>query len=168
MAISFPSFQLQFPWDVISDENARDLMMLISFLGVPFQPLGQRILQSRRAQALLRHMPGPDANSMQPLCIRGRSVPYHVRQEGPRALGGGWLQGQAAGTAITQPCVHTRHPRDQQPPGTKPQDEGCKYTSPSCGYSWPGQGGRNGRSSMELSRMLRHCRRVAILCLEHW
>ncbi|XP_066184223.1 tubulin polyglutamylase TTLL13-like [Sylvia atricapilla] len=110
--------QLQFPWDVIGDHNARDLMMLISFLGVPVQPLGHRILHSQRAQALLRHIPGPDANAMQPLCIRGHSVPYHVRHEGPRALGGGWLQGQAAGTAVTQPCVHTK-----QLPGT--QAEGC-------------------------------------------
>lgn len=125
-----PSIQVQFPWDVIGDHNAGDLMVLFSFLGVPAPPLGHRLIHSRRAQALLRHMPGPDANAMQPLCIRGRSVPYHMRHEGPRALGGGWLQGQAAGTAVTQPCVHTKglQLRHQQLPGTKTQAEGCKYT----------------------------------------
>ncbi|RMC08991.1 hypothetical protein DUI87_13996 [Hirundo rustica rustica] len=117
--------QLQFPWDVIGDDNTCDFMMLFSFLGVPAQPLGHSIIQSRRAQALLQHIPGPDP-TMQPLCVRGQSALYHVRHEGPQELGRGWLQGQAAGTAVTQPCAHTKglQLRDQQRPGNSTQAEG--------------------------------------------
>ncbi|XP_063268985.1 tubulin polyglutamylase TTLL13-like isoform X1 [Prinia subflava] len=114
--------QLQFPWDVIRDHNARDLMMLISFLGVPAEPLGQRVIHSRRVQSLLQHIPGPNPSNMQPLCIRGQSVPYHARPEGPRVLARGWLQGQAEGAATTQPCGHTK---DQQLPATTAQAEDC-------------------------------------------
>ncbi|RMB89347.1 hypothetical protein DUI87_34259 [Hirundo rustica rustica] len=118
--------QLRFPWDVTGDDNTRDFMMLFSFLGLPAQPLGHSIIRSRRAQALRRLIPGPD-RTMQPLCVRGQSVPYHVWHEGPQELGRGWLQGQAAGTAVTQPCAHTKglQLRDQQRPGNSTQAEGC-------------------------------------------
>ncbi|XP_068881757.1 tubulin polyglutamylase TTLL13-like isoform X1 [Aphelocoma coerulescens] len=116
--------QLQFPWDALGDHNTRDLMMLLSFLGVPAQPLGDRIMHSPRGEALLPHIPGPDPNAMHTLCVRGRSVPYHVRHEGPRALGRGWLRGRAV---ATQPCAQPKglQLRDQQLPGTGTQAEGC-------------------------------------------
>ncbi|XP_039578973.1 neugrin [Passer montanus] len=119
--------QLPFPWDVIGDHNTQDVMMLFSFLGVPAQPLGHKAIASPRAQALPRHLPGPDPEDMQSLCIQGQSVPYHARHEGSRALGGGWLQGQAAGAVLTQPCAHPRGPqlRDQALPGAGSQAEGC-------------------------------------------
>ncbi|XP_041320948.1 neugrin isoform X1 [Pyrgilauda ruficollis] len=119
--------QLPFPWDVIGDHNAHDVMMFFSFLGVPAQTLGHRAIPSPRAQALPRHFPGPDPEDMQTLCIQGQSVPYHARHEGSRALGGGWLQGQAAGAALTQPCAHPKglQLRDQGLPGTGSQAEGC-------------------------------------------
>lgn len=143
MAVFLPSFQLQFPWDALGDHNTRDLMMLLSFLGVPAQPLGHRVMHSPRAETLPPHIPGPDPNDMHTLCVRGRSVLYHVRHEGPRALGGGWLRGRAA---VTQPCAQPKglQLRDQQLPGIGTQAEGCKYASPSGGCSWPCQGGRNG------------------------
>ncbi|KAM4766670.1 tubulin polyglutamylase TTLL13 isoform 2-T2 [Cyanocitta cristata] len=112
--------QLQFPWDALGDHNTRDLMMLLSFLGVPAQPLGDRIMHSPRGKALLPNIPGPDPNAMHTLCVQGRSVPYHVRHEGPRALGGGWLRGRAA---ATQPCAQPKGL--QQLPGTGTQAEGC-------------------------------------------
>lgn len=126
MSFFLPSFQLQFPWDVIDDQNTSDLRMLISFLGVPAQ-------DSPRAQARPRPIPGPDPNDMRTLCVQGRSVLYHARNEGPRALGGGWLQGQAAGAAAIQPCVHPKWQqlREQQLSAFRTQAEGCKYTSPS-------------------------------------
>ncbi|KAM7039546.1 tubulin polyglutamylase TTLL13 [Acridotheres tristis] len=117
--------QLQFPWDVVENHNTDDAMMFISFLEVPAQ-------DGPRAQARPRPIPGPDPNDMKTLCVQGRSVLYHARHEGSRALGGGWLQGQAAGAAITQPCVHPKRQqlreqqlREEQPPETRSQAEGC-------------------------------------------
>ncbi|XP_041275008.1 tubulin polyglutamylase TTLL6 isoform X2 [Onychostruthus taczanowskii] len=119
--------QLPFPWDVIGDHNAHDVMMFFSFLGVPAQTLAHRATASPRGQALPRHFPGPDPEDMQTLCIQGQSVPYHARHEGWRALGGGWLQGQAAGAALTQPCAHPKglQLRDQALPGTGSRAEEC-------------------------------------------
>ncbi|RLV92639.1 hypothetical protein DV515_00013733 [Chloebia gouldiae] len=119
--------QLPFSWDAIGDHNTHDLMMLMSLLGVPAQPLGHRAMPSPRGQALPQHMPDPDPNDMQELCIQGQSVPYHVRHEGSRVLGGGWLQGQAAGAVVTQPCAHPKRlqPRHEWLPGTGSQAEGC-------------------------------------------
>lgn len=148
MVVFLISFQLQFPWDVLGDNstNTHDLMMLISFLGVSAQPFGHGIIHGRRAEARPRHMPGPDPDDMKSLCVLGQSVSYHARHEDTRALGGGWQQGQAAGAVITRPCAHPhgQQLKDQQLPGSGTQDEGCKYTSPSWGWSWPCQGGRNG------------------------
>ncbi|XP_068059524.1 tubulin polyglutamylase TTLL13-like isoform X3 [Anomalospiza imberbis] len=119
--------QLPFPWDVIGDHNTHDLMLLFSLLGVPAQPLGQRVIASPRGQALPQHIPGPDPKDMQTLCIRGQSIPYHTRHEGSQALGRGWLQGRAVGAVVTQPCAHPKRPqlRDQWLPGTGSQAEGC-------------------------------------------
>ncbi|NXD04450.1 TTL13 polyglutamylase, partial [Certhia familiaris] len=112
--------QLQFPWDVLGNHKTRDLMMLISFLGDPAQPLRHRVIHSTRAQALPQHIPGPEPNNTKTLCIRGRSVPYHVRYEVPRALS--WLPARAA---VTQPSAKGLQPRDQQLPGPGTQAEGC-------------------------------------------
>ncbi|XP_033372798.1 neugrin isoform X4 [Parus major] len=130
--------QLQFPWDLLRDHNTHDLMMLISLLGVPAQPLGHRIMPSPRAQALPRHSPGPDPNDIKTLCIQGRSVPYHARQEGPRA-------------AATQPCAQPKGLQlcDQQLPGIGTQAEGYDVGSlsssdegscPPASPASPGQG----------------------------
>ncbi|XP_042635610.1 neugrin isoform X3 [Catharus ustulatus] len=111
--------QLQFPWDVVEDQNTSDVMMLISLLGVPPRDIP-------RAQARPRPIPGPDPNDVKTLCVQGRSVLYHARNEGPRALGGGWLHGQAAGAAVTQPCVHPKwqQQRELQFPASGTQAEG--------------------------------------------
>ncbi|XP_053810287.1 tubulin polyglutamylase TTLL13-like isoform X3 [Vidua chalybeata] len=119
--------QLPFPWDVIGEQNTHDLMMLISLLGVPAQPLGHRVIPSPRGQALPQHIPGPDPEDTQALCIQGQSVLYHTRHEGSRVLGGGWLQSRAVGAVVTQPCAHPKRPqmRDQWLPGSRNQAEGC-------------------------------------------
>ncbi|CAN8187256.1 unnamed protein product [Coccothraustes coccothraustes] len=119
--------QLPFPWDVIGEHNTHDLMMLFSFLGVPAQALGHRLVPSPTAQGMPQHMPGPDPKGMETLCIQGQSIPYHARHKGSRAQGGGWLQGQAAGAALPQPCAHPRGQqlREQCLPGTASQAEGC-------------------------------------------
>lgn len=146
MAIFLPSFQLLFPWDVIEEHNTHNLMMLFSFLGVPARPLAHRVVPSPTAQGLPQHIPGPDPKDMETLCIRGQSIPCHARHKGSRAQGGGWLQGPAVGAALPQPCAHPRgqQPREQCLPGTASLAEGCKYTPPSRGCSWPCQAGRNG------------------------
>ncbi|XP_057889635.1 tubulin polyglutamylase TTLL13 isoform X2 [Melospiza georgiana] len=123
--------QLLFPWDVIEEHNARKLMMLFSFLGVPARPLAHRVLPSPAAQGLPQHMAGPDPKDTETLCIRGQSIPCHARRRGARAQGGGWQQGPAAGAALPQPCAHPRgqQPREQGLPGTASQAEGCNAGS---------------------------------------
>uniref|UniRef100_U3K958 Tubulin tyrosine ligase like 13 n=1 Tax=Ficedula albicollis TaxID=59894 RepID=U3K958_FICAL len=118
--------QLHFPWGVVGGTTTDDVMMVISFLGVPAQ-------EGPRAQPRPRPVAGPDPNDMKNLCVQGQSVLYHARDEGSRALGGGWLQGQAAGATLTQPCVHPKRqqPREQQLPASGTQAECCKCTSPS-------------------------------------
>ncbi|XP_072790104.1 tubulin polyglutamylase TTLL13 [Taeniopygia guttata] len=119
--------QLPISWDAIGDHNSHDLMMLMSLLGVPAQPPGHGVMPSPRGRALPRHVPDPDPSDTQALCIQGQSVPYHVRHEGSRVLGGGWLQGRAAGAVVTQPCAHPKRlqPRHECLPGTGSQAEGC-------------------------------------------
>nr|XP_041574368.1 neugrin isoform X4 [Taeniopygia guttata] len=119
--------QLPISWDAIGDHNTHDLMMLMSLLGVPAQPPGHGVMPSPGGRALPRHVPDPDPSDTQALCIQGQSVPYHVRHEGSRVLGGGWLQGRAAGAVVTQPCAHPKRlqPRHECLPGTGSQAEGC-------------------------------------------
>ncbi|XP_050834689.1 tubulin polyglutamylase TTLL13 isoform X2 [Serinus canaria] len=122
-----PCVQLPFPWDVFGEHNTHDLMMLFSFLGVPAPPLGHRVVPSPTAQGVPQHVPGPGLKNTETLCIRGQSIPYHARHKGPRAQGGGWLQGQAVGAALPQPCAHPRGQqlREQCLLGTASQAEGC-------------------------------------------
>lgn len=140
----FLSFQPQFLWEALGDQEAHCLTThnSLSLLGGPVRSSGRQFIHNARANAKLPAIPGLDPPATGTLSIQGQSIPYHRR--GLRTQDTGWLRGQTARmAAVTQPCTKPTRLQagGQRLPGTGNKAEGCEYALPSFGSKWLPHGG---------------------------